>query len=70
VRSIKPTEHLPALIGIELDHSSSERVTTRLQIHAPLLATAGYLPSATVVALADAACGYGTLARLSEGARP
>jgi 1,4-dihydroxy-2-naphthoyl-CoA hydrolase len=40
----------------------------RLPLRAELLAPNGYLHAATVVGLADSACGYGCIASLPEGA--
>jgi uncharacterized protein (TIGR00369 family) len=40
----------------------------RLPLRDELLAPNGYLHAATVVALADSACGYGCIASLPEGA--
>jgi 1,4-dihydroxy-2-naphthoyl-CoA hydrolase len=61
-------EHLPGLLGIELEHVGPELVTARLEIREELFAPTGYLHAATLVALADSACGYGALAGLLEGA--
>ena len=41
---------------------------SRTGIRPEFLAPNGYLHAATVVALADTSCGYGTLASLPEGA--
>lgn len=60
--------HLPDLLGISLDEVTAEEVRARLAIHPALLAPTGYLHAATLVALADTACGYGTLAGLPEDA--
>jgi len=40
----------------------------RLDIRSELLAPNGYLHAATVIALADTACGYGCLSHLPAGA--
>ena len=50
---------------VAIDESN---VTAELDIRAELLAPNGYLHAATVIALADTACGYGCLAHLPEGA--
>ncbi len=60
--------HLPKLLGVELDHVDAQSVTARLAIRGELLAPTGYLHAATLVALADTACGYGTLAGLPDRA--
>jgi len=59
---------LPGLLGVELLEVAPDRVASRLTVRAALLAPNGYLHAATVVALADTACGYGTLASLPAGA--
>jgi len=61
-------QHLPRLLGVELDHVDVRSVTARLVIRRELLAPTGYLHAATLVALADSACGYGTLAGIPESA--
>ena len=43
-------------------------LVAELDIRPELLAPNGYLHAATVVALADTACGYGCIAHLPEGA--
>lgn len=59
---------LPGLIGIEVDEVEAGRVQMHLPLRPELLAPNGYLHAATVVALADSACGYGCIASLPEGA--
>jgi uncharacterized protein (TIGR00369 family) len=59
---------LPGLIGIEVDEIEEGHVRMRLPLREELLAPNGYLHAATVVALADSACGYGCIASLPEGA--
>ena len=61
--------YLPGLIGIEFLSMEPGRVMSRLVLRPELLAPNGYLHAATVIALADTACGYGTLADLPEGAQ-
>ena len=61
--------YLPGLIGIEFLDVARGRVTSRLTVRQELLAPNGYLHAATVIALADSSCGYGTIASLPEGAR-
>jgi uncharacterized protein (TIGR00369 family) len=65
----EPDQHLPRLLGIELDHVSAQRVVAGLAIRPELLAPNGYLHAATLVALADTACGYGTLASVADAGR-
>ena len=59
---------LPGLIGVEITAVEAGLVEARIQIRPDHLAPNGYLHAATVVALADTAAGYGTLASLPEGA--
>jgi len=59
---------LPGLLGIEIIEIRTGSVTARLPIRPELLAPNGYLHAATVIALADTACGYGCFAFLPEGA--
>lgn len=61
--------YLPGLLGIEFIDVMRGRVTSRLSIRKDHLAPNGYLHAATVVALADSSCGYGTVASFPEGAR-
>ena len=59
---------LPGLIGLEVLEAEEGRLATRLELRDELLAPNGYLHAATVVALADTSCGYGTFVGLPEGA--
>jgi uncharacterized protein (TIGR00369 family) len=59
---------LPGLIGIEVDEIEPGRVRMHLALRDELLAPNGYLHAATVVALADSACGYGCIASLPDRA--
>jgi 1,4-dihydroxy-2-naphthoyl-CoA hydrolase len=61
--------YLPGLIGIEFIDVARGRVTSRLAIRTDHLAPNGYLHAATVIALADSSCGYGTVASFPDGAR-
>ncbi len=60
--------YLPGLIGIEFLSIEPGRLTSRLAIRPELLAPNGYLHAATVIALADTTCGYGTINDLPKGA--
>ena len=62
-------DYLPGLLGLEFQEVSRGRVTSRLALRKDHLAPNGYLHAATVVALADTSCGYGTVASLPDGAR-
>ena len=60
---------LPGLIGMEVLEVARGRVTSRLTVRPDLLAPNGYLHAATVIALADTSCGFGSLASLPDGAQ-
>jgi 1,4-dihydroxy-2-naphthoyl-CoA hydrolase len=59
---------LPGLIGLEILEAEEERISSRLELREELMAPNGYLHAATIVALADTSCGYGTFVSLPEGA--
>jgi uncharacterized protein (TIGR00369 family) len=60
---------LPGLIGLEFISIEPGRLTSRLTLRPELLAPNGYLHAATVIALADTTCGYGTFSELPSGAQ-
>ena len=59
---------LPGLIGIKFLSIEPGRLASRLTLRPELLAPNGYLHAATIIALADTTCGYGTIADLPSGA--
>jgi len=59
---------LPGLIGIRFTGIEEGMVSAELDVRPDLIAPNGYLHAATVIALADTACGYGCLAHLPTGA--
>lgn len=59
---------LPGLIGLEIVRAEEGRLSSRLDLRDELMAPNGYLHAATVIALADTSCGYGTFLNLPEGA--
>lgn len=59
---------LPGLVGLEVLEVAPGLIRSRLEVTPSLLAPNGYLHAATVVALADTSCGYGSLSNLPEGA--
>lgn len=59
---------LPGLLGFHATESDKGRVVAQIQIRHDLLAPNGYLHAATVIALADTACGLGARSVLPEGA--
>jgi 1,4-dihydroxy-2-naphthoyl-CoA hydrolase len=61
-------DSLPGLLGIEIVELVRSRCVMRLQIEQKHFASNGYLHAASVVALADTATGYGTVASLPDGA--
>jgi len=62
-------DYLPGLLGLEFQDVGRGRVRSRLVLRKEHMAPNGYLHAATVVALADTSCGYGTVVSLPEGAR-
>ncbi len=61
-------DRLPGLLGVQVDEIEEGHVRMHLPLRPELLAPNGYLHAATVVALADSACGYGCIASLPDGA--
>lgn len=59
--------HLPGHLGIQIVSVTSDTVVARLELRPAHLTPHGFLHAASVVALADSACGYGCLAGLPEG---
>ena len=59
---------LPGLIGLTILEADEGKISSRLDLRNELMAPNGYLHAATVVALADTSCGYGTFVNLPEGA--
>src|SRR5688572_5578559 len=60
--------YLPGLIGIEFISIEPGQLASRLTLRPELLAPNGYLHAATIIALADTTCGYGTITDLPSGA--
>lgn len=59
---------LPELLGFEWTEVAPRIARGHMEVHAHHLASTGYLHAATVVALADSACGFGCLQSLPAGA--
>lgn len=59
---------LPDLLGFEWTHAQDGVVEGRFEIRKHHLAPIGYLHAATIVALADTACGYGCKMMLPDAA--
>lgn len=60
---------LPELIGFRAVALDQGLLRAELDIRSELLAPNGFLHAATVICLADTACGYGCLAHLPPGAK-
>jgi uncharacterized protein (TIGR00369 family) len=60
--------YLPGLLGIEFLEAEAGLVVSRLDVEQRHHAPNGYLHAATVVALADTACGYGCRLSLPQDA--
>jgi len=60
--------YFPGLLGIEILTLTPGKLTGRLPVRQELIAPNGFLHAASVVGLADTACGYGSIAHLPEGA--
>lgn len=59
---------LPGLLGMEWNRVGHGHAEGRMPVTPAHLAPNGYLHAASVVALADTACGFGCMASLPEGA--
>jgi len=59
---------LPGLVGFRVVDLADGLLHAELDIRPEVLAPNGYLHAATVIALADTACGFGCLAHLPPGA--
>jgi 1,4-dihydroxy-2-naphthoyl-CoA hydrolase len=59
---------LPGLVGFRVQSIEEGLLVAELDIRPELLAVNGYLHAATIVALADTACGFGCIAHLPSGA--
>ena len=64
----RATGTLAGLIGVEILEAEKGRLASQLDLRDELMAANGYLHAATIVALADTSCGYGTFVSLPEGA--
>jgi uncharacterized protein (TIGR00369 family) len=60
---------LPALVGFEVTGARPGHLEGRMEVRPELLAPNGYLHAASVIAIADSACGFGTMVDLPDGAR-
>lgn len=60
---------LPGLFGIQVLTAPRGQSRMRMTVRRDMLAPNGFLHAASVIALADTAAGYGTMANLPEGAK-
>ncbi|CAG9204437.1 ComA-related protein [Paraburkholderia caribensis] len=60
---------LPGLLGVRVTDLAEGALTAELTVRSELLAPNGFLHAATVIGLADTACGYACLAHLPDNAR-
>ncbi|HEY1995643.1 PaaI family thioesterase [Paraburkholderia sp.] len=60
---------LPELLGLRVVALEEGALTAELTVRSDLLAPNGFLHAATVIGLADTACGYACFAHLPETAR-
>jgi uncharacterized protein (TIGR00369 family) len=60
---------LPGLLGVHVIDLAEGTLTAELSVRSELLAPNGFLHAATVIGLADTACGYACLAHLPDDAR-
>ena len=63
------SEYLPGYLGIDIVQLAPNTLTSRMPVRKLHVAPNEFLHAASVVALADTACGYATLAHLPEGAQ-
>jgi uncharacterized protein (TIGR00369 family) len=59
---------LPGWFGLKVAEIETGRMVLTMEIQPEMLAPNGFLHAASVIALADTACGFATIAHLPEGA--
>jgi uncharacterized protein (TIGR00369 family) len=59
---------LPGWFGLQVVRIDERELVMQLQVQPQMLAPNGFLHAATVIALADTACGFATIAHLPDGA--
>jgi len=62
-------EYLPGYLGIEITALTPGSLSSRMPVRKLHFAPNDFLHAASIVALADTTCGYGTIAHLPEGAQ-
>lgn len=61
-------EYLPGHLGVEIISVDADELRARMRTQKNICAPNGYLHAASVVGLADTACGYATVNNLPDGA--
>ena len=61
-------DYLPGLLGLEFTGFGEGWVEAEMKVRQALMAPNGFLHAASVIGLADSACGYGCVRALPEGA--
>jgi uncharacterized protein (TIGR00369 family) len=61
-------DYLPGHMGLEILSVKADELRARMEVQQKICAPNGFLHAASVVALADTACGYATINNLPEGA--
>jgi len=59
---------LPGLFGLRVMRVDERELAMQMRIEPQMLAPNGFLHAASVIALADTACGFSTIAHLPDGA--
>lgn len=62
-------DYLPGLLGLEILSVEPNLLRARMEVNQTICAPNGFLHAASVVALADTACGYATINNLPNGAQ-
>lgn len=61
-------DYLPGYMGLEILSVKANELRARMKVQQKICAPNGFLHAASVVALADTACGYATISNLPNGA--
>jgi 1,4-dihydroxy-2-naphthoyl-CoA hydrolase len=64
----RSASRLPGWFGLKVVRLDERELAMQVQIQPQMLAPNGFLHAATVIALADTACGFATIAHLPDGA--
>lgn len=68
VMNERGAEYLPGYLGIEITSVAQGMLTSRMPVKQLHFAPNTFLHAASIIALADTTCGYGTIAHLPDGA--